>query len=152
MGDHDSIYIFILRCRRNSRRFDAGVPEKKTCIELCMVDKGFGAKQYQKTTLASNPKRDYYNLAQKGGGGRAPSGFTYDYKYLTIFCMEIQYCSSSQGKWSMFYIFLSRFEWMSIFLTFSTEMKYYMVTVFVSDWTLSCLSPSLIFSLYLFFW
>jgi hypothetical protein len=49
-----------------------------------MVDKGFGAKQYQKTTLASNPKRDYYNLAQKGGGGRAPSGFTYDYKYLTI--------------------------------------------------------------------
>ena len=27
--------------------------------ELCMVDKGFGGRQYQKTTLASNPKRDY---------------------------------------------------------------------------------------------
>jgi hypothetical protein len=28
---------------------------------LCMVDKGFGGRQYQKTTLASNPKRDYGN-------------------------------------------------------------------------------------------
>jgi hypothetical protein len=42
-----------LRCRRNSRRF------KNSQIELCMVDKGFGGRQYQKTTLASNPKRDY---------------------------------------------------------------------------------------------
>jgi hypothetical protein len=48
-----------LRCRRNSRRFKAGVHEKKSRIELCMVDKGFGGRQYQKTTLASNPKRDY---------------------------------------------------------------------------------------------
>jgi hypothetical protein len=24
-----------------------------------MIDKGFGGRQYQKTTLASNPKRDY---------------------------------------------------------------------------------------------
>ena len=48
-----------LRCRRNSRRFEAGVPEKKSRIELCMVDKRFGGRQYQKTTLASNPKRDY---------------------------------------------------------------------------------------------
>jgi hypothetical protein len=28
-------------------------------IELCMVDKGFGGRQYQKTTLVSNTKRDY---------------------------------------------------------------------------------------------
>ena len=51
-----------LRCRRNSHRFKAGIPEKKSKIELCMVDKaikGFGGWQYQKTTLASNPKRDY---------------------------------------------------------------------------------------------
>jgi hypothetical protein len=48
-----------LRCRCNSRRFEAGVPEKNSRIELCMVDKGFGGRQYQKTTLASNPKRDY---------------------------------------------------------------------------------------------
>ena len=27
--------------------------------ELFMVDKGFGGRQYQKTILASNPKRDY---------------------------------------------------------------------------------------------
>ena len=50
----------ILRCRRNSRRFEARVPEKISRIELCMVDKGFGGRQYQKTTLASNPKRDYH--------------------------------------------------------------------------------------------
>ena len=48
-----------LRCRRNSRRFEARVPEKKFRKELFMVDKGFGGRQYQKTTLASNPKRDY---------------------------------------------------------------------------------------------
>ena len=48
-----------LRCRRNSRRFEAGVPKKMSRIELYMVDKGFGGRQYQKTTLASNPKRDY---------------------------------------------------------------------------------------------
>ena len=48
-----------LRCRRNSRRFEARVPEKKIRIELFMVDKGFGGRQYKKTTLASNPKRDY---------------------------------------------------------------------------------------------
>ena len=48
-----------LRCRCNSRQFEAGVPEKNSRIELCMVDKGFGGRQYQKTTLASNPKRDY---------------------------------------------------------------------------------------------
>jgi hypothetical protein len=45
-----------LRCRRNSCWFKAGVPEKNSRIELCMVDKGFGGRQYQKTTLASNPK------------------------------------------------------------------------------------------------
>ena len=35
--------------------------KKNSWIELCMVDindKGFGGRQYQKTTLASNPKRD----------------------------------------------------------------------------------------------
>ena len=47
-----------LRCRRNSRRFEAGVAEKKFSNRT-MVDKGFGGRQYQKTTLASNPKRDY---------------------------------------------------------------------------------------------
>ena len=47
-----------LRCRRNSCRFKAGVPEKNSQIELYMV-KGFGGRQYQKTTLASNPKRHY---------------------------------------------------------------------------------------------
>ena len=31
-------------------------------IELCMVVKGFGGRQYQKTTLASNPKRDYVTV------------------------------------------------------------------------------------------
>jgi hypothetical protein len=31
------------------------VPEKNSQIELCTVDKGFGGRQYQKTTLASNP-------------------------------------------------------------------------------------------------
>jgi hypothetical protein len=31
---------------------------KNIVLELCMVDKGFGDGQYQKTTLASNPKRD----------------------------------------------------------------------------------------------
>jgi hypothetical protein len=29
-----------------------------------MVDKGFGGRQYQKTTLASNPKRDYMGPIQ----------------------------------------------------------------------------------------
>jgi hypothetical protein len=51
-----------LRCRHNSRRFEAEIPEQNSQIELCMVDKaikGFGGRQYQKTTLASNPKRDY---------------------------------------------------------------------------------------------
>jgi hypothetical protein len=36
-----------------------GYLKKNSQIELCMVDKGFGGRQYQKTTLASNPKRDY---------------------------------------------------------------------------------------------
>jgi hypothetical protein len=49
-----------LRCRCNSCQFEAGVPEKKKSrIELCMVDKGLGGRQYQKTTLASNLKRYY---------------------------------------------------------------------------------------------
>ena len=52
-----------LRCRRNSRRFEAGVPGKNFRIELCMVDKGFGGRQYRKTTLASNPNRDYVRTA-----------------------------------------------------------------------------------------
>ena len=48
-----------LKCRRNSHRFEAGVPEKNFQNRtICMVDKGFGGRQYQKTTLASNPKRD----------------------------------------------------------------------------------------------
>jgi hypothetical protein len=47
-----------LRCRRNSHRFEARVLEKNFRIELCMVDKGFRGRQYQKTTLASNPKKD----------------------------------------------------------------------------------------------
>ena len=44
-----------LRWRCNSRR---GYLKQISRIELCMVDKGFGGRQYQKTTLASNPKRD----------------------------------------------------------------------------------------------
>jgi hypothetical protein len=52
-----------VHCRRNSRQFKAGVPEKNFRIELCMVDKGFRGRQYQKTTLASNPKRDYHNTS-----------------------------------------------------------------------------------------
>jgi hypothetical protein len=53
-----------LRCRHNSRRFEPGIPEKISPIELFMV-KGFGGRQYQKTTLASNPKRDYSYIAIK---------------------------------------------------------------------------------------
>ena len=44
-----------LRWRCNSRW---GHLKQISRIELCMVDKGFGGRQYQKTTLASNPKRD----------------------------------------------------------------------------------------------
>ena len=44
-----------LRCRRNSHRFEAVVPEKKFPNRTM----GFGGRQYQKTTLASNPKGDY---------------------------------------------------------------------------------------------
>ena len=43
----------------NGSEAAAEVPEKNSRIELCMIDKGFGGRQYQKTTLASNPKRDY---------------------------------------------------------------------------------------------
>ena len=42
-----------LRCRRNSRRFEARIPENNFRIELFMVDKGFGGRQQQKITLAS---------------------------------------------------------------------------------------------------
>jgi hypothetical protein len=54
--------------RRLTRHWGAGVIhagsrrgylKKKSRIELCMVDKGFGGRQHQKTTLATNPKRDY---------------------------------------------------------------------------------------------
>jgi hypothetical protein len=31
-----------------------------------MVDKGFGGRKYQKTTLASNPKGDYKKYASVG--------------------------------------------------------------------------------------
>ena len=41
----------------NGSEAAAEVPEKNSRIELCMIDKGFGGRQYQKTTLASNPKR-----------------------------------------------------------------------------------------------
>jgi hypothetical protein len=34
--------------------------KKNSRIELSMVDNGFVGRQYQKTTLASNPKRDYH--------------------------------------------------------------------------------------------
>ena len=47
-----------LRCRHNSRRFEAGDLKKISPIELCMVDKEFRGRQYQKTILASNPKKD----------------------------------------------------------------------------------------------
>jgi hypothetical protein len=78
-----------------------GYLKKISCIELCMVDKGFGAKQYQKTTLASNPKRDYYNLAQKGGGGRAPSGFTYDYGYQILLPIRNPYINRFTNHFSI---------------------------------------------------
>jgi hypothetical protein len=35
-----------------------GYMKTNSRIELCMVYKGFGGRQYQKATLASNPKRD----------------------------------------------------------------------------------------------
>ena len=44
----------------SSRR---GFLKKNSQIELCMVDKGFRGRQYQKATLASNPKRDYHNTS-----------------------------------------------------------------------------------------
>ena len=58
------VYFWILQ-RRLARHWGAGVIhagsrrgylEKISLIELCMVDKGFQGMQYQKTTLASNPK------------------------------------------------------------------------------------------------
>ena len=62
VGDHDSIYIFM---QQNMSTFEyssagwhdieAGVPEKNYAW---LIIKGFGGRQYQKTTLASNPKRD----------------------------------------------------------------------------------------------
>jgi hypothetical protein len=61
------VYFWILQ-RRLARHWGAGVIhagsrlgylEKNSRIELCMVDKGLGGRQYQKKTLASNPKRDY---------------------------------------------------------------------------------------------
>jgi hypothetical protein len=61
------VYFWILQ-RRLARHWGAGAIharlrwgylKKYSRIELCMVDKGFGGRQYQKTTLASNPKRDY---------------------------------------------------------------------------------------------
>jgi hypothetical protein len=61
------VYFWILQ-RRLARHWGAGVIhaismrgylKKNSRIELCMVDKGFGGRQYQKTTLASNSKRDY---------------------------------------------------------------------------------------------
>ena len=60
------VYFWILQ-RRLARHWGAGVIhagsrrgylKKHSRIELCMVDKGFGGRQYQKTTLASNPKRN----------------------------------------------------------------------------------------------
>jgi hypothetical protein len=60
------LYFWILQ-RRLARHWGAGVIhassrqgylKKNFRIELCMVDKGFGGRQYRKTTLASNPKRD----------------------------------------------------------------------------------------------
>ena len=64
------VYFWILQ-RRLARHWGAGVIhagsrrgylKKISRIELCMVDKGFGGRQYQKTTLASNPKRDYVTV------------------------------------------------------------------------------------------
>ena len=61
------VYFWILQ-RRLARHWGAdvihagsrrGYLKKNSRIELCMVDKRFGGRQYQKTTLASNPKRDY---------------------------------------------------------------------------------------------
>jgi hypothetical protein len=43
-----------LRCRRNSRRFEAGVPEQNFPNRTM-----HGGRQYQKTTLASNLPLDY---------------------------------------------------------------------------------------------
>ena len=61
------VYFWILQ-RRLARHWGAsiihagswrGYMKKNSRIELCMVDKGFGGRQYQKTTLASIPKRDW---------------------------------------------------------------------------------------------
>jgi hypothetical protein len=61
-----NVYFWILQCRL-ARHWGAGIIHVGSRqgylkfffrIELCMVDKGFGGRQYQKTTLASNPKRD----------------------------------------------------------------------------------------------
>jgi hypothetical protein len=60
------VYFWILQ-RQLARHWGAdvihagsrqGYLKKNSRIELCMVDKGFGGRQYQKTTLASNLKRD----------------------------------------------------------------------------------------------
>jgi hypothetical protein len=60
------VYFWILQCRL-ARHWGAGVIHTGSRrgylkiisrIELCMVDKGFGGRQYQKTTMASNPKGD----------------------------------------------------------------------------------------------
>jgi hypothetical protein len=63
------VYFWILQCWL-TRHWGAGVIhassrqgylKKISRIELCMVDKGFGGRQYQKTTLALNPKRDLHH-------------------------------------------------------------------------------------------
>ena len=46
--------------------------------------------------------------------------------------------TSSQGVWFMFHIMFWQFEWMNMSLTFSTEIKYYVVAIFVYDGMQSC--------------
>jgi len=63
------VYFWMIQ-RRLARHWGAGVIhagsrrgylKKFSRIELCMDDKGFRGRQYQKTTLALNPKRDYHS-------------------------------------------------------------------------------------------
>ena len=108
-----------LRSRHNSHQFEAGYLKKNYWIELCMVDKGFRRRQYQKTTLASNPKRDYKHSSN------VPCMVLY--KMLCkwfLYCLEIYNCH---------HIFYSIFNFMCIFC------RSLFVLLFFFFWSLCCL-------------
>jgi hypothetical protein len=82
------VYFWILQ-RRLARHWGAGIIhvssrrgylKKISQIELCMVDTGYRGRQYQKTTLASNPKRDYQITHQLYS--RSLTSFTWSNNYV----------------------------------------------------------------------